>query len=163
MTLSESWRVGLMWYCLAIFLARTIGQVEVALVAPGWLPPMSVWYSGLVPYAVLLPIQIVLLAFMSAIAHDHSQQYGRLKPSGGAGRTALRLFATMYALAMVLRLIWLAATPPHTLLDRGLLPIVVHWHLALFAWLASCAPAGRAQNISDGPGALGSTRVRDAM
>ena len=40
---------------------RVLGQVAVNLWEPSWLPPSSDWYSGLVPYPVLLPIQLIML------------------------------------------------------------------------------------------------------
>ena len=50
------------------FLGRVAGQAVVALVAPAWLPPMEEWYSGLIPYPVLLPIQGVILAVQARIS-----------------------------------------------------------------------------------------------
>ena len=45
----------LMWACVVLFMFRVLGQVYVALYAPRWLPPMGEWYSGLLPYYLLLP------------------------------------------------------------------------------------------------------------
>ena len=45
----------LLWICIALFAARVIGQFEVMLFAPDWLPPMEAWFSGLLPYHLLLP------------------------------------------------------------------------------------------------------------
>ncbi len=36
------------------FLGRVLGQVTVVLLEPDWLPPMQDWYSGLLPYSILL-------------------------------------------------------------------------------------------------------------
>ena len=58
----------LLWICIALFAARVIGQFEVMLFAPDWLPPMEAWFSGLLPYHLLLPAQILLLVIMGAIA-----------------------------------------------------------------------------------------------
>ena len=44
------------------FAARILGQLLVAVFSVGFLPPMEAWYSGLIPYSALLPIQLVILA-----------------------------------------------------------------------------------------------------
>ena len=48
----------MLWICIALFFVRVLGQIEVLLLAPDWLPPMAAWYSGLLPYPILLPAQI---------------------------------------------------------------------------------------------------------
>ncbi len=52
---------------LVLFLARVLGQILAATLAPPWLPPMRRWYSGLMPYRYLLPTQIVFLVVMTAM------------------------------------------------------------------------------------------------
>jgi hypothetical protein len=52
---------ALLWSCIALFAARVLGQFEVLLVSPDWLPGMEAWYSGLLPYYLLLPVQIAIL------------------------------------------------------------------------------------------------------
>ena len=56
--------------CAVLFALRVIGQVNVALYAPRWLPAMEHWYSGLMPYRYLLPAQLFLLALMVLIVAD---------------------------------------------------------------------------------------------
>jgi hypothetical protein len=41
---------------------------------------------------------------------------------------------------MLLRLVITAATPAHTLLARGLIPVIAHWDLAAFIYLTACTP-----------------------
>ena len=41
-----------------VFAARDFVQLLVAVFGIGFLPPMDAWYSGLLPYPALLPIQI---------------------------------------------------------------------------------------------------------
>lgn len=74
---------------------------------------------------------------MTVIAVDHSQASGSLRVTKVSTRRRLRLFALVYFLAMLLRLVMTAATAPHTVWDRGLIPIVAHWDLAAFVLLAS--------------------------
>ena len=131
----------LMWISLAVFATRVCGQVEVLLLSPGWLPPFNAWESGLVPYGILLPLQIALIAAMSIVAVDHSRAAGFLRVTKPATRRALRRFAFIYFLVMLLRLIVTAAIPPHSVWERGLIPIIAHWDLAGFILLASATPA----------------------
>ena len=46
----------------ALFAARVLGQALVAFLDVPLLPPMSAWYSGLLPYPILLPTQLLILA-----------------------------------------------------------------------------------------------------
>jgi hypothetical protein len=130
-------RRALMWLCLMVFVIRVLGQFEVSLCALSWLPPLRAWESGLIPYPVLLPIQILLIAWMTVIAVDHWRGSGFFWVTTSRTRRLLRLFSGLYAAAMVLRLVITAALPPHNLLERGLIPVVAHWDLAAFIWLAS--------------------------
>jgi hypothetical protein len=125
---------------LTLFFTRVVGQIQVLLLEPEWLPPMQAWYSGLLPYPILLPAQIVLLMLMSLVTYDHVRGRGFFWPSRRAVRTGLRAFAILYAAAMTLRLVVMMSLPPHSLLDSGIIPIAFHWVLASFVWLVSIAP-----------------------
>ncbi len=57
-----------MWLLLGLFVLRVVGQALVAFLDVEFLPPMEAWYSGLMPYEVLLPSQIVIVAVMAKIA-----------------------------------------------------------------------------------------------
>jgi hypothetical protein len=137
----ERIRVTLLLLALFLFFARVIGQVQVLLLEPDWLPPMVAWYSGLLPYPVLLPMQILLLMFMTLVASDHVRGRGFFWPSRNPVRLGLRAFAAIYASAMAIRLIVAMTVAPHELLASGVIPVVFHWVLAGFIWLVSCAPA----------------------
>ena len=146
-TVNERIRRLALWSCLGIFLVRVIGQCEVLLLAPPWLPPFSAWESGLVPYPVLLPVQILIAAWMAAIASDHSRGRGPMWVESPQTRRRLNVFAAVYASVMLVRLAVTAALPPHSLVARGLIPVLAHWDLAGFIALlaraprAPCAPA----------------------
>jgi hypothetical protein len=129
-----------LWLCLGIFLVRVVGQIEVLLLAPPWLPPFSAWESGLVPYPVLLPVQILIAAWMAVIASDHSRGGGPMWVESPRTRRRLNAFAAVYASVMLVRLAVTAALPPHSLVDRGLIPILAHWDLAGFIALLARAP-----------------------
>jgi hypothetical protein len=107
----------------ALFLARVAGQALVALAAPSWLPPMDAWYSGLLPYRVLLPVQVVILGVQLAITRQVWRGAGFFaRPHTRLG-SGLRGLSDAYALAMLLRLI---ITRTHAI------PIAFHWVLAAY-------------------------------
>ena len=134
-----------LWLCLSLFVVRVLGQIEVVLLSPAWLPPGGAWESGLIPYSVLLPLQILIIAWMTVVASDHWRGSGYFWVSRATTRRRLRIFARAYFAVMLLRLLITAAIPPHTLFERGLIPIIAHWDLAAFVHLCAIAPstAGR--------------------
>lgn len=133
----ERRRQIVLWLCLALFALRVIGQIEVVLLSPSWLPPFRAWESGLVPYSLLLPIQILLIAWMAIVATDHWRGSGRFWVTQQATRNRLRVASGAYFAVIMLRLVITAATPPHTLTERGLIPVIAHWDLAAFICLTS--------------------------
>jgi hypothetical protein len=119
-----------------LFAARVLGQALVAFLGVGWLLPMEAWYSGLLPYPVLLPAQVLILGVQIVVDHDAWSGRGFFaRPRPGAGR-ALRWLGAAYALAMVVR---------YALTRSHLVPIV--FHLVLAAYLLAlgrhyaCEPA----------------------
>jgi len=68
------------------FMGRVLGQALVAFFGMDFLPPMHEWQSGLIPYALLLPIQVVILGLQAKISADIWRGAGRLarcRPRGG--------------------------------------------------------------------------------
>ncbi len=125
-------RVVLLWAALGLFLLRVIGQVEVWLLAPAWLPPMEAWYSGLLPYPLLLPAQILLLMGMAVLAHvQTSPRCGNYAPSKRA-TAVLRSVAMLYFGGMALRLAVTVRNHGGEFYLHGGIPIAFHWVLALF-------------------------------
>lgn len=106
-----------------LFGARVLGQVLVAFLGVGWLPPMEAWYSGLLPYRVLLPVQVCILIMQAVIDRDVWRGHGffaRVQPRAGR---RLQWLAAIYALAMLIRLV---ATGSHPI------PVTFHWVLAAY-------------------------------
>ena len=127
--------VGL-WFLLALFFLRVAGQVLVLLAAPRWLPPMKDWYSGLIPYGILLPIQVGILVLMTKMALDivRNQGYFAVQREG-VGRGVV-IFAIFYALSMVARLfIRLQRHPELRWYEGGMIPTIFHFVLAGFLLL----------------------------
>lgn len=112
-----------LWLLLALFALRVLGQALVAFFDVGFLPPMTAWYSGLMPYEYLLPSQIAIVALMAKISVDFTRRSGFFYEAKKPFATAWLWFGYFYFAAMVARgvLIW----------DRPI-PIVFHWVLAAF-------------------------------
>ena len=107
----------------ALFGCRVAGQALVAFFEVTWLPPMDAWFSGLLPYPLLLPIQIAILLVQIAIDRDLWRGEGffaRRRPRAGR---RLQWLAGAYALSMVARYVITRSHP---------IPIVFHWVLAAY-------------------------------
>jgi hypothetical protein len=128
--------VAALWLLTGLFFLRVLGQVLVALLQVRFLPPMSEWYSGLIPYSVLLPIQLAILALMAKINLGLSSGAGLFAiPRRGLGRF-LRGFSIVSFLAMVARYAIGMALHPGRRWLGGTIPTTFHWVLAayLFLW-----------------------------
>ena len=119
---------AVLWACIGLFFARVVGQIEALLVAPRWLPAMEAWYSGILPYPLLLPIQIALLMLMGVLAIHPRRR------AGSADRTSriLRVLAVLYAAGMAVRLILIVHRYAEDYYLHGAIPVAFHWVLALF-------------------------------
>lgn len=112
----------------ALFAVRVVGQILVWRRRPSWLPPMEEW--NLVPYRILLPIQVAFVALMLAIAFTLG--VGRSDAFG----IVLQTVAALYAAAMVVRYAVRMTRRPDQRWLGGAIPIVFHVVLAtfLFTW-----------------------------
>jgi hypothetical protein len=88
-----------------------------------FLPPMERWYSGFIPYPVLLPSQLLIAALMAKICVDFTRERGYFFEPRRFFALPWLAFGYLYLTAMLLRamLVW----------DRPI-PIVFHWVLAAF-------------------------------
>jgi hypothetical protein len=121
-----------MWLCLALFAVRVIAQFEALLLAPEWLPPMETWFSGLLPYHLLLPAQIVLLVIMAAMAGNPRLRDGSFAADHPRGAGTLRVIALMYFAFMAGRLVLNVLDHGEEFWRHGAIPVAFHWVLALF-------------------------------
>jgi hypothetical protein len=112
-----------LWVLFALFTARVLGQVLVALLDVPFLPPMAAWYSGLMPYRYLLPSQIVLAALMAKICVDFTARRGFFYEPKRWLALPVLVFGYLYLAAMIARAVFLWDRP---------IPIVFHWVLAAF-------------------------------
>ena len=122
----------LLWSCIALFAARVIGQFEALVAAPSWLPGMDAWYSGLLPYYLLLPVQIALLMVMAVVAWNRRVRTGRFALARPGLARVLRIFAVAYFVAMAVRLGFNLHAHGAEFWREGAIPVAFHWVLALF-------------------------------
>lgn len=123
--------------CTALFIGRVAGQLLVALFGTPFLPPMQQWYSGLIPYPLLLPTQIAIIALMLWLVRDFSRGHGYfVQPHPRAGRI-LRGLSIVYFASMLLRYTITMWLHPEWRWFSGTIPIWFHMVLALFLFIYS--------------------------
>ena len=119
-----------------LFFLRVAGQALVAFFHISFLPAMQEWYSGLIPYPVLLPIQCAILTFMAKVSFD------LVKGSGFFVTARLNLgrfliaFSCVYFVGMVFRYGLTMMLHQERRWLGGAIPIFFHFVLAgyLFVW-----------------------------
>lgn len=129
-------RFGLsLWFLLFLFILRVVGQVLVVAFAPPWLPPMEQWYSALLPYPVLLPLQIALIVLMAKICRDVTAGNGYF--AFGSARVGRRLIglSVIYFAVMIARYAIHMTLHPEARWLGGTIPIIFHFVLATFVLL----------------------------
>jgi hypothetical protein len=117
-----------------LFLLRVAGQLLVVLRAPSCLPPMGQWH--LMPYRLLLPIQIGFLALMALIEIGLFRTWGVVVEQEPTFGRFLIGFSFVYAGAMAVRYVVRMYRRPGERWFGGTIPIVFHFVLAafLFTW-----------------------------
>lgn len=131
----------ILWSLTILFSLRVVGQVVVALRSPRWLPPMSDW--NLVPYRVLLPAQLVILAVMVWIDASFSTDAGPATDQTRALGWPLIAFSAVYAAAMAVRYLVRMRQRPSERWFGGTIPIVFHLVLASYLFTLGSFHAGR--------------------
>jgi uncharacterized protein len=115
-----------------LFALRVLGQIVVLLSAPRWLPPMDRW--NLMPYRLLLPIQLAFLAVMCWIWISLLAERGFVaEPNRGFGLFAI-VVSVVYAGSMVIRYAVRMRRRPGERWFGGAIPIVFHIVLAAFVF-----------------------------
>jgi hypothetical protein len=114
--------IPLLWTLLALFVLRVAGQAMVAFFGVPWLPPMERWYSGLVPYEVLLPAQILIIVLMAKISSDFTRRRGFFVQPRRFFAVHWLWFGWLYLAAMLVRFVIQGPT----------IPVFFHWVLAAF-------------------------------
>jgi hypothetical protein len=123
-----------------LFSLRVAGQIAVAAAQPAWLPPMHEW--NFVPYRILLPIQLALLALMSVVVVDLFGGGGVFsEQSDPAGAVVIGLSYAYWA-AMAVRYARRMVRRPEERWFGGTIPIVFHCVLAAFLFVYGSYLAG---------------------
>jgi len=105
-----------------LFCMRVLGQVLVAFFAVPYLPPMKAWMSGLMPYPILLPCQLLIIILLSKVCFDC------LRGKGFALEAKPRLAKLMTSFG----LIYMAATALRFAVFGASIPVLFHVVLAAF-------------------------------
>jgi hypothetical protein len=137
----------LLWGCVILFAARVVGQFEALLVAPDWLPDMDAWYSGLLPYPLLLPAQIAILMLMSVVAWNRRIRTGAFARAHPRAAGALRIFAGLYFVVMAVRLGIDVIDHGADFWRHGAIPVAFHWVLALFMLVSGRAAESAVRDV----------------
>ena len=116
-----------------LFFLRVAGQALVAFAGVTVLPPMSEWYSGLLPYPLLFPVQLAILGAQVKLSWDFAQGRGRLvTPRPRLGRALVAAAVLYFAVMLVRYVLTMAWYPERRWLGTGTIPIVFHWVLAAY-------------------------------
>lgn len=127
--------VGILWCLTGLFFLRVLGQALVAYLGVGFLPPMEHGYSGLVPYRILLPIQIIILLVMVKICTDAARRRGLFaKPRTPLSRVLVG-FSMLYAGAMAARYVLTMIFRPEMRWLGDAIPIFFRFVLAGFIFV----------------------------
>ena len=120
-----------------LFVLRVLGQVLVAFFGVDFLPAMENWYSGLLPYPVLLPIQIVMIIVMVRIIWDVTRGSGIFSITKRETGIFLKWFSYVYFLSMVVRHMYIMAGHPEWRWFGHTISIWFHMVLAAFLYTYS--------------------------
>jgi hypothetical protein len=93
---------------------------------------MDAWYSGLLPYPLLLPAQIAILMLMAVVAWNPRVRRGAFAQAHPRGAETLRIFALVYFVVMAVRLVVNIKENGADFWHEGAIPVAFHWVLALF-------------------------------
>ena len=115
-----------------LFALRVLGQILVAFWHVPFLPPMQDWMSGLMPYCLLLPCQIVLLGLMGTICVHAWRGRGLFTRTTAGTVRKLQIAGTIYLVAVIVRYAVTMALVPQMRWLGGCIPIVFHVVLATF-------------------------------
>jgi hypothetical protein len=115
-----------------LFVLRVAGQLIVFIYPVGFLPPMEEWYSGLLPYPVLLPFQLLIILIMVKIIRDFTMREGFFVVPRVRAGSILQWFSYIYCFSMVVRYVVTMWLHPNRRWFQGTIPIWFHMVLAAF-------------------------------
>ena len=116
-----------LWLLLSLFVLRVVAQPLSLILDAAVLPPFNAWYSGAVPYWILLPGQLLIVFSLSFVAR--SLTGGTVTPGRRQG-VLLLVAGGIYFAVMLARLVLGATVLSHHLWFAKPLPTVFHLVLA---------------------------------
>lgn len=133
----EKWdRHGaLLAFSTALFACRVIGQALVAFIGVPWLPAMEQWFSGVIPYPILLIIQILMLVLMTKVSGDVWRGKGTFAVVRPHWPNFLIKFSACYAGLMAFRYLLTMILRPEMRWFGQTIPIFFHFVLAGFIFV----------------------------
>ena len=117
-----------------LFSFRVLGQALVEFFSVDWLPSAEAWASGLLPYPILLVIQLVMLIGMVKIVTDVSRDQGFFATARSCWPRFLVRFSAIYAGSMALRYVLTMIFQPEMRWLGDTIPIFFHFVLAAFLY-----------------------------
>ncbi len=118
--------------CTILFVLRVAGQILVSFREVSFLPPFAEWYSGLMPYWMLLPVQLVMIVGMVWIVRDFARGRGYFVALKARTGRILMVLGGIYAASMVVRYVATMWLHPELRWFTGTIPIWFHLVLATF-------------------------------
>jgi hypothetical protein len=132
-----------LWLLSFLFVLRVSGQALVAFLGVSFLPPMSEWDSGLIPYRPHLAIQCLILLLQLKINLEISRGRGFFARAGPRVGRFLLWSSAIYFVSMALRYGITMARYPERRWLGGAIPIVFHFVLAGYLFALSRYHLGR--------------------
>ena len=117
-----------------IFSLRVSDQALVEFFSVVWLPSSEAWASGVIPYSILLPIQLGMLIGMMKIVTDVRRQSGFFATLPDPWSRFLIGFSAVYAGSMAARYILTMIFRPELRWLGSAIPIFFHFVLAAFVY-----------------------------
>ena len=117
-----------------LFSLRVLGQALAEFFSVDWLPSTEAWASGLIPYAVLLALQLVMVLGMGKIVSDVWRQSGFFATAPASWSRFLIGCSAVYAASMAGRYVLTMTFRPEMRWFGGAIPIFFHFVLAAFLY-----------------------------
>ena len=122
---------------LMLFMLRVFGQVLVVCCEVAFLPAMEHWYSGLMPYPILLSVQLIMIGVMAKLSVDVYRRAGFFaRPSARSARV-LWWVSVVYFVSMVVRYGVTMTLHPEYRWFGHTIPIWFHMVLAAYLYTYS--------------------------
>lgn len=131
-------QIKILWSLQLLFFIRVIAQLQALIISPPWLPAFEHWQSGLVPYYLLLPIQIIILMVMTIASYNAATCRGVFYVTSPKAKKVLTIIAALYAFSMVIRFIVRSILYPDAAwFEKGNIPTFFHFILASYIYMTT--------------------------